>query len=371
MPLLSISFQNFRNLKPTTLNFNEALNFLWGENASGKTSLLEAVYLMSTGRSFRTRQINNIVEREALARELVVFGRLHTKDALNDAISVGVRKSQANGSEIKIDRESVRSAAILARLSPVLLIEPDSFELLNGAPKLRRQFIDWGVFHVEHNFSNLWNEYIYCLKQRNSLLRTVKMDALQLRVWDKKLSLIGADITAQRQKYMALFTQQLNLVLDQFSLPLAEPLNIGFYQGWDRDKSFSDILEISRKKDIERKYTQYGPHRADLKLRVGKKSVTDILSRGQQKLLIIALYIAHVKCMKDLIDAETVVLIDDVAAELDSNNMTLVINNLIELDAQVICTILDDAIPRRYLATHGENCKMFHVEHGVITNVSN
>jgi DNA replication and repair protein RecF len=95
------------------------------------------------------------------------------------------------------------------------------------------------------------------------------------------------------------------------------------------------------------------------------------LSRGQQKLLIIALYIAHVKCMKDLVKAETVVLIDDVAAELDSNNMALVINNLIELDAQVICTILDESLPRRYLETHGENCKMFHVEHGVITNVSN
>jgi len=125
-------------------------------------------------------------------------------------------------------------------------------------------------------------------------------------------------------------------------------------------------LEHSRDKDIERKYTQYGPHRADIKLKVGSKNVVEFLSRGQQKLLVIALYIAHVKCLKELKNTRTVVLIDDVAAELDSRNIQIVLSQLLELNAQVICTILDKEIPSKYLDRNPEDCKMFHVEHGVV-----
>ncbi len=364
MSLSAISIKNVRNLDDIMLSFSPSLNFIWGENASGKTSLLEAVYLLATGRSFRTRHIDNIIRQVELSRELVVFGKMSSFNGA-DEITVGVRKSTLNGSEIRISGQSVKSAAVLAKLIPVLLVEPPSFNLLTGAPKVRRQFIDWGVFHVEHRFSFLWNDYINCLKQRNSLLRTAKIDKVQLKVWDKRIALLGEQITQHRCKFMATFQTTFEKVIRSLGPRFVETdIKLKFYQGWDKAKSLAESLELSRTKDIERKYTQYGPHRADLKLRIAGKNVSEFLSRGQQKLLIIALYISHVKCLRELNQSQTLVLIDDIAAELDSANIEIILCNLLELDAQVMCTVLDREIAKNYLDNQSSNCKMFHVEHG-------
>jgi DNA replication and repair protein RecF len=366
MSLSSISIKSVRNLHDLSVSFSKSLNFIWGENASGKTSLLESIYLLSTGRSFRTRHIDNIINSDAKSRELIVFGKVNTSKQNEEATPIGVRKSTLHGSEIKISGQSIKSAAILAKLTPVLMVEPQSFDLLTGPPKVRRQFIDWGVFHVEHEFSFLWNDYINCLKQRNSLLRTAKIDLLQLKVWDKRISLLGEQITQHRIEFMDRFRVTFETVLAGLGLNEQSEIGLKYFQGWDKSKSLAEMLDQNRSKDIEKKYTQYGPHRADLKLRISGKNVSEFLSRGQQKLLIIALYIAHVKCLKELNDSQTLVLIDDIAAELDSKNIDIILSNLLELDAQVMCTVLDREIPRDYLDKHRSDCKMFHVEHGRI-----
>lgn len=371
MSLSSLTFQNVRNLKDSTIYFSGSLNFICGENASGKTSLLESIYLLSTGRSFRTRHIDNIINREQESRELTVFGRIHSTANATEEIPVGVRKSTKNGSDIKIAGQLVKSAAALAKLTPALLVEPSSFDLLLGAPKVRRQFIDWGVFHVEHQFSFLWNDYINCLKQRNSLLRTAKIDLIQLKVWDKRIASLGEAITLFRSKFMEGFSQTFSNVLLELGVQFGSEIDLKFYHGWEKNKSLEEVLEQAREKDIERRYTQYGPHRADLKLRINGKNVSEFLSRGQQKLLIIALYISHVRCLKELANSQTLVLIDDIAAELDSKNIDLIIKSLLSLQAQVMCTVLDSETPKNYLDNQQSECKMFHVEHGQISEYDN
>ena len=371
MSLSSISIKNVRNLQDATINLSESLNFICGENASGKTSLLESIYLLSTGRSFRTRHIDNIIRRDSPDRELIVFGKVKSADLHITESSVGVRKSSLNGSEIRIAGQSVKSAAVLARMTPSLLVEPSSFDLLTGSPKVRRQFIDWGVFHVEHQFSFLWNDYINCLKQRNSLLRTAKIDPVQLRVWDRRISVVGEQITLHRAQFMERFKMTFEKTLIELGVRFESEIVLKFYQGWDKSKSLENALDMSRSKDIERKYTQYGPHRADLKLRIAGKNVSEFLSRGQQKLMIIALFICHVKCLRELANSQTLVLIDDIAAELDSKNIDVIISNLIALNAQVMCTVLDKNIFKTYLDSPGTECKMFHVEHGQISEYEN
>jgi DNA replication and repair protein RecF len=156
-------------------------------------------------------------------------------------------------------------------------------------------------------------------------------------------------------------------VLSELGVKFESDIVLKFYQGWDKSKSLEEIMDLNRVKDIERKYTQYGPHRADLKLRINGKNVNEFLSRGQQKITMIALFISHVKCLRELIGSKTLVLIDDIAAELDSKNIDVIISHLRDLDAQVICTVLDEEIAKSYLDNSRSKCKMFHVEHGQIS----
>lgn len=371
MAILTLSPNAFRNLQTDEIKFHSHLNFIIGSNASGKTSLLEAIYYLSTGKSFRSRRIRNIVNRDISAKEFILFGRLsgsYDTTATIDTISanthsVGIRKTVLSKTDIKLNGELIRSASKLAAISPVVIIDPNSFELLTGPPKVRRKFLDWGVFHVEHNFSRLSNEYNNCLKQRNTLLRTAKIDILQLKIWDRKLSDLAEEIDTCRKTYTKTLRANFKQIISYFKI--GNDLDIEFIRGWDKELSMQSALEKNYKKDIESKFTQLGPHRADIKVTIKGRLVEDVLSRGQQKLLVLALYLAQIQCLVDIKNKRTVVLIDDISAELDSQNLQLIFDRLAALETQIICTALDMSIVQKALPNN-EIYKMFHVEHGKI-----
>ncbi len=363
MSIHKINITNFRNITNTSITLHPKLNIFYGLNASGKTSLLEAFYFISTGRSFRSRRIENIINRASVSTEFVLFGKL--KNTLStDYQNVGIKKSTILPTQIRLNKETVKSASQLAKLSPILLIDPLSFELLNGSPTQRRQFLDWGVFHVEPLYGLHWNNYINCLKQRNSLLRNAKIDQILLKVWDAKLSEYGELIHQQRKSYFQKFQIRLTDYLNYFSIN-AE-IKVSYYKGWDKTKNLSAALDFFRDKDIERKFTQAGPHRADIKVTIHGQTASESLSRGQQKLFIFAMYLAQMQTLYDEFNKHTVVQIDDVAAELDDVNLKLVFNKLLELDSQVIVTILNETLLEKIKEENTEY-KMFHVEHGKIT----
>tara|TARA_R110001592_G_C13108170_1_gene744698 strand:+ start:642 stop:1745 length:1104 start_codon:yes stop_codon:yes gene_type:complete len=366
MPIEKISLTNFRNITDVNVALHPKLNLIYGLNASGKTSLLESCYFISTGRSFRSRRIENIINRDSTSTEFILFG--HLKDSLSEhtIYHVGIKKSTVQPTQIRLNKETIKSASQLAKLSPTILIDPLSFELLNGTPTQRRQFLDWGVFHVEPLFSLNWNNYINCLKQRNSLLRNAKIDRILLKVWDNKLSELGELIHVERNNYFDKFQQRLTHYLEYFSIN--EEIKVSYYRGWDKTKSLNESLTQSREKDIERKFTQSGPHRADIKVSIFGQPASDNLSRGQQKLFIFAMYLAQMQTLYDVYNKNTVVLIDDVTAELDDGNLHLVFNKLLALDAQVIVTVLNDAFLKR-IQHENTAYKMFHVEHGKITAI--
>jgi len=371
MAVLTLTPNYFRNLQPDEISFHPHLNFIIGSNASGKTSLLEAIYYLSTGKSFRSRRIRNIVNRDISAKEFILFGRLsgscdfiQSIDAPSpSAHAVGIRKTVLSNTDIKLNGELIRSASKLAIISPVVIIDPNSFELLTGPPKIRRKFFDWGVFHVEHNFSRLSNEYNNCLKQRNTLLRTAKIDILQLKIWDRKLSNLAEEIDMCRKAYTKSLRTNFKQIISYFKI--GNDLDIQYVRGWDKELSIQSVLEKNYKKDIDTRFTQFGPHRADLKVTIKGRMVEDVLSRGQQKLLVLALYLAQIQCLVDNVNKRTVVLIDDISAELDSQNLQLIFDRLALLETQVICTALDISIVQKSLPNN-EIYKMFHVEHGKI-----
>lgn len=361
MSIVSFSPHHFRNITSQDIHFDPHLTLISGSNGSGKTSILEAIYILSTGRSFRTRKLESLITRAEPS--LDAFYISATIQANNNQHHIGVKKSRTESSLIKIDSELVRSASTLAELSPTQLIEPGNINLLSGSPQIRRKYIDWGVFHVEHDYIALWKSYINCLKQRNSLVRTARIDAVLLDVWDQKLATLGDALNAKRKGYVG----QLNEAVAALAATLGLDTEIGlrFLQGWDKSLPLYDALKKQREKDLAKRFTSIGPHRMELQILSDGTLAIDVLSRGQQKILTVALLLAQVQLMQEISGKKVTLLVDDLNAELDKENCARVFEQLLNLNTQLVCTSLDQGLMQQPL-NNSISQKVFHVEHGKI-----
>ena len=350
-----------RNLAPVTLQLSPAVNVLYGLNGSGKTSVLEAIHILGVARSFRTSRIKPVINRDA--RECTVFGRIGTN---SQVIPVGVsRNAQEETRQIRVSGESLKSTAELARLLPLQVINPDTFSLLEGSPKLRRNFIDWGVFHVKHqDFFPLWKRMQKALKQRNSLLRHGRINDFELTSWNLEFEKAATVIDQLRDEYIQKLTPVFNRVLSELSD--LNNLTIQYYRGWDRDRSLQEVLTSALERDMRSGYTHAGPQRADLRIRVGKGSAVDILSRGQLKLVVCALKLAQGFLYQEMQNKQCIFLVDDLPSELDIPNRQKLCQLFQTMKCQTFITCVDKgALANCWLPD--TDVKMFHVKHGQIT----
>lgn len=360
MSLLRLSLTGVRNLHPVSLHPSPRINILYGVNGSGKTSVLEAVHLLGMARSFRSQRLQPVIQAEQSA--LTVFGEIQLPEG--PTRSVGVGRERSGELQIRIDGQNARSAAQLAETLPLQLINPDSFRLLEGAPKVRRQFLDWGVFHVEPRFLGAWQRLQKALKQRNSWLRHGRLDAVAQAAWDRELCLASDEIDAYRRAYLQalkpVFEHTLAQLLDMSGLTLS------YYRGWDKDRDLQEVLAGSIQRDMALGHTQAGPQRADLRLRLDGHNAADILSRGQQKLVVCALRIAQGHLLNQAKQGRCIYLVDDLPSELDEQHRRALCRLLEELHCQVFITCVE-----AHVLTDGWRTEtpvaMFHVEHGRIT----
>ncbi len=347
-----------RNLSGVQIRPADRVNIIFGNNGSGKTSLLEAIYMLGLGRSFRSSKIESVIDTKS--DDCVIFAEL---DA---GVSIGLNKSRKQGHLLKLLGERQKSWVDTARHLPLQIINSDSFSLLEGSPKIRRKFLDWGVFHVEHEFALAWRKANKCLAQRNLLLKQKRLDKTQLEAWDTEFSQLGTQIDEQRKVYMETFLPILNDALPRLiEIP---DLKITYERGWDADATLAQALAVSLDRDIRYGATQTGPHRADLSIKIGRNAAADVLSRGQQKLLVSAMKIAQSQLLYKLTEEKGVYLIDDLPSELDNENRVLICKLLEELGCQIFITCVD--------ADEIENCwstdistGKFHVEHGKIVTL--
>lgn len=356
MTLSQIKIYHFRNIDYAELSLSKHFNYIVGDNGSGKTSLLEAIYMLGHGRAFRHIQSNRIIQHEK--PELVLFSQIESAQKTR---TIGLSKTRHNDNTIKIDGNEGFRLTDLAKLLPIQLITPEGFDLLTGGPKYRRAFIDWGCFHHYPEFVSLWNNLKRLFKQRNALLKQ-SSNYNQLLPWDKELAPIAEKISQIRASYSQNIFPQIMQTCHDF-LPEYQ-LNCQYYQGWEHGISYSDILYRQFERDKFINYTSLGPHKADLKLRIDNIPVEDLLSRGQLKLLMCALRLSQGEYFSETTGQSCIYLIDDFASELDKNKRNLLAKRLKSAQSQVFITAVNQEQISHMI---DENDKIFHINSGIIS----
>lgn len=353
MALESLKITQLRNISQANLQFSPGLNLIAGANASGKTSLLEAISLLCQSRSFRTHRIDQLIQHQT--DQMFVVGEIRRNQRLH-TLGLGRKEKKT---QVKLDGSPLKRSTDLVNLQALHVITPESHEMLDQGPKMRRQYLDWGVFHVKQDYLATWQRYHRVLRQRNHVLRLGE-NAQAIQAWNAPLIEEANSLHRQRLDYLAVLTP----ALTRFGQQLLEmEVEFRYRPGWAKTSdSFSDQLQLDLEQDRERGFTHSGPHRADISLLANGMPVKQVFSRGQQKLLICVMYLAQVAN-----DPQPgILLIDDLPAELDSIRRERLMAAVASTGAQLFVTATEDnLIP---LAAWNKN-KLFHVEHGEVHEV--
>ena len=354
MPIQQFTARDFRCLTSIKLDADPNYNLIYGANASGKTSVLEALAYLGRGKSFRGAPTTSLIRHGE--REFVLFGRV-TADGRQQ--SVGVRNS-SHGLEVRIDGENDGGAAALAATLPLQIIDPDVHELVAGAPEQRRRYLDWIAFHVEQGYLQVWRRFRRALKQRNAALRS-GVAVTTIQGWNAEFVDLAGQLDAGRRVALDVATDALE---DAGQDLLGSEVRFEYRAGWNEERGLPEMLEAGLERDIQQGSTQSGPHRADLKLSYDERQARKLVSRGQQKLLACAMVLAATETAQTALERPLLLLLDDPAAELDADSLARLMRRVIDLGCQVIATSL-----RPDTALFPAPGAVFHVEQGTLQQV--
>ncbi len=350
MPIAELQIERLRCLDQVKIEPHAELNIIAGDNGAGKTTLLEAIYLLGRGRSFRAPRPSAVVQTGAEAATLFCRILGNGESDARHGISIGRKKAQ-----IHIDGKAGGSLADLVAGLPVLLMDSAVHDLIQGGPGERRRFLDWGVFHVKHDFRRAWRTYRRALQQRNAALKQ-NQSRSAVAAWDQDLVSAALSVDSCRREYLETLTPYLAANIEGF---LDLPADFGFRRGWPDGVDLAEALDQGYARDHALGSTQQGPHRAELVIRVDGHPARHRLSRGQQKLCAAALILAQSRFVMDQSQQGMTLLVDEPAAELDDVHLQRLIAGVRASGAQVFITALEpDA-----LGISGDR-RVFHVEHG-------
>jgi DNA replication and repair protein RecF len=356
MTLNRLLITHCRNIATADLHLSSGFNALLGANGSGKTSVLEAIYMLGHGRSFRQPVASQVIQYGQAA--LVIHGALQQATELRH---IGFRKTRQGTTQVRIDGVDGYKITELAQLLPIQLLTPESLLLLNGAAKFRCAFIDWGCFHQQPAFLTVWNQVRRLLQQRNALLKEARhYPALQ--VWDQALVPLSEQLSHWRAEYCAGLLSYLTATWRQL-LPEYQ-FTCDFQRGWDPQRDYQPLLAQQFPRDCAATYTLLGPHRADLHIRANGQAVSTCLSRGELKLLLYGLRLAQGTFFSQQTGRNCTYLLDDFPAELDQRRRQLLSQCL----KQINCQLFASAVDQQQIADLiDEKGKLFWIEHGTIS----
>lgn len=374
--------KDVRNLESVDVTNFTSINFFLGANGSGKTALLEALSLVSLGRSFRTRNINTVIRKDQSLAS--VFA--HCSTEAGDKLELGIARDREKNISVSVNGEKSRQLASLSYSLPSLFFDTAEHELIDGPPSKRLAFIDWGVFHVEHAFLSLWRTHKRLIQQRNQLLKSSKHYESLLDL-DKKLVTIAYEIESIRYRYLCHWLEAFRSIVEQYHFDLGEKVVFIYQDGFKQinqeitpeiSASLADIineelyckqvlalLESQYSLDLKKKYSRYHTGKSVLSFKVETSRAEDFYSRGEQKIFSYFLKISQAFHLKMSQSIHPIFLIDDISAELDNYHFQLLIHVLSDLGFQCFITSSDlDIQNTEQLKT--KDISMFHVKHGKI-----
>lgn len=361
MPISLLRLNQFRNFSTAEISPCEVgFNIICGNNGSGKTSLLEAIYYLSHGRSFRASVGKRLIQHHE--DKFSIFSQIVNPQGV--IFPVGLEKDQHGGQRSRVDGEDAESIASIATHLPVRLINSQSHNIFEAGPNYRRRYVDWGLFYSFDGFLPCWRQYERALKQRNALLKT-RRPTPELVAWTEALITHGLVLDNYRRQYIVSLDKYLQPLIAE--LLSADDVTLDYDAGWESGADFATALASLTPDEWRAGFTLAGPHRADLLIYKAGVPVQHILSRGQQKLLICAMIIAQGMLLSAEVNRSLIYLIDDLPAELDQISKQKLITLLTKQQTQVFITAIDSVSITNDLTHHpAVISKVFHVEHGLV-----
>lgn len=354
--------ENIRNIKDLDISPGSSVNVIVGPNGAGKTAFLEGLYLLGNGKSFRTNRFADLVR----AGQERVAARGEFEDETNPAQkhSVKVFKTRT-ATSILVNESNVSNASSLTRLVPMLLVEASSFGIVEGGPRVRRALIDRAAFHVEPDFLFNYRALVDALEQRNALLKSSTPGSSQIQFWDEKIENCADRITEIRQNCVA----NINELLSDSTRTRFEPgaISLRYRRGWAAGRSLAEVLRENRQRDISAGTTSEGPQRAEIEVLLKQALAARVASRGQIKSIVVSIVCALIRLVASRRGDTPMLLLDDIAAELDEIGISLALDSIRDTGAQVFLTAINDNVqPRLDRLTD----RAFHVEHGFVAETA-
>ena len=359
MIIKSLELANYRNYDFLDINFSNGTNILYGDNAQGKTNILEAIYLSSTTKSHKgtkDRDIINFDREEAHIRTLL------EKDGMDNRVDMHLRKNKSKG--IAINGQKIKKAAELLGLLNVVFFSPEDLGIVKNGPSERRRFIDMELCQLDSFYLYNLNHYNKIVNQRNKLLKDMYFNPElkdTLNIWDSQLVSFGSKIIERRK----IFVEQLNDIIYEIHRKLSgnkEELVIS-YEPDTLIENYEHSLIVNKEKDIKLKQTTVGPHRDDFSFMAGNIDIRKFGSQGQQRTAALSLKLSEIELVKKITKDNPVLLLDDVLSELDSNRQNYLLNTIGDIQTIITCTGLDEFVNNRF-----EINKVFKVENGKVTD---
>ena len=351
MAVARLEIENLRCIEAACLDLSSDRNLIFGANGAGKTSVLEAAYVLGRGHSFRVRDNRRLV-RDGEAGFMVRCQRQGS--GVGQRLGVAYERGTL---DVRIDGQRGARATQLAQALPVEVIDPSSHRIVDGGPGERRRFMDWGLFHVEQGYIARWRDFRRVLVQRNEALRRAVSEA-ELTVWNEAFIAAAADLNAIRERFVERWGEAVGAIGERL---LGAAVTLEYRDGTGRHKNLEAALAAGSALERARGLTLNGPHRSDLILRYGSGPARELASRGQQKLLAATLVLARLVDRIERHGNAGLLLVDDPVAELDDSALQRLIAELAAIPVQMIVTSIR---PESMQAL--EAGRTFHVEHGVI-----
>ena len=357
MIIKSLELADFRNYDSLHIDFSSGTNILYGDNAQGKTNILEAIYLSATTKSHKgskDKDVVNFYKEESHIRTYL------EKDGIETRVDMHLRKNKSKG--IAIDGQKIKKAAELLGLLNVVFFSPEDLSIIKNGPSERRRFVDMELCQLDQFYLYNLNHYNKIVNQRNKLLKDMYFNPSlrdTLNIWDSQLISFGSKIIERRQ----LFVEQLNEIIFDIHKKLSggkEDLVIHY----EPDVSVEDYeksLILNQERDIKLKQTTTGPHRDDFSFIVRDIDIRKFGSQGQQRTAALSLKLSEIELVKKMTKDTPVLLLDDVLSELDSNRQNYLLSTIGGIQTIITCTGLDEFVNNRF-----EIDKVFHIENGQI-----